>query len=224
MRKHLIYWIAPLAITFILILMNYSGIGWMQQFISPAVNREFGFLENLQLLVIIVIGYYAVKAVIKKRTAIERIAFSLIAFASIVVFLEEIDYGLHFYEHFVLGQSENKEIVRNLHNQGNNNFIIRQTLYTMLVLFFLVLPVSKKYIKNKFVLNFVANKMIISTLVTYILVGQFARLLPKLGMPNNPSLWGNHQEFEEVIVYYLFALFLREIVKKKLYLPKLLNF
>ena len=64
--------------------------------------------------------------------------------------------------------------------------------------------------------------MIMTTFVVYVLIsGLFVRLLPKLGLPHNPSLKGNHQEFEELVSYYMILLYLLELVFIKPALSKL---
>ena len=60
--EHIKFWALPFFASVILILMNYSGIAWMQYIISPPINREFGLLENLQLLIILMMFRAAVKA------------------------------------------------------------------------------------------------------------------------------------------------------------------
>jgi hypothetical protein len=55
--------------------------------------------------------------------------------------------------------------------------------------------------------------MILTTFLVYVVIGGlFVRMLPKLGMPHNPSLFRNHQEFEELISYYMILLYVIEVV------------
>ncbi|NND77828.1 MAG: hypothetical protein HKN39_06560 [Flavobacteriales bacterium] len=128
-----------------------------------------------------------------------------------------MDYGRHYYEYFYEGGKENKSIVRNFHNQGNNNFYVRQFIIFTMILIFVLLPWLrwKDKVKNRYVLFFCADKMIIGSFVVYLIVSQLARRLPELGMPENPSLVGNHQEFEELVSYYIMYLYLYEMVNFK---------
>ena len=199
----------------ILLLMNYSGIRWMQFLISPPINREFGLLENLQLALILVMAITCFKGVLRKTQWLEKIGFSLLTLFSVFVFLEEIDYGLHFYEYFYKGGVENKEMVRNFHNQGNNNFWFRQGTYAVVILTFVVLPLLASKIKVPLIQDAAPRKMAIATVGVYLLISQIARFMPSWGFPVNPSLWGNHQEFEELVIYYLFLLYLLDWVHRK---------
>lgn len=218
-NKPFYYWILPLVSVTILVLFNYSGIEFLKTIVSPEINREFGLLENLQLVVIAIIFYITITAISKKRKPIENLGYLFLSALFFVAFLEEIDYGIHYYEYFFKSGVEDKTIVRNFHNQGDNNFYLRQTTYVVMVLCFVVLPLIKSKIKSNFVQHFCADKLIVASFAVYLFVGQIARLLPKWGMEVNESLRGNHQEFEELTFYYIILLYMFELarVKKPLY-------
>jgi hypothetical protein len=77
------------------------------------------------------------------------------------------------------------------------------------------MPFFKKKIKNNLFHHFAAKQYIIYSFIVYLFIGQVSRWLPKLGMPINESLRGNHQEFEELILYYTILLFVYEIANSK---------
>ena len=214
-RKNFYYWILPLVSISILVLMNYSGIGILQTIVSPEINREFGLLENLQLLVLAVVFFVCLKSIDRKRHKTENFAYAFLALLFFVAFLEEIDYGIHYYEYFFRSGVEDKSIVRNIHNQGNNNYYLRQTTYVVMVLCFVLLPLLKEKIKSSFIRHFCADKMIISSFAVYLFIGQLARRLPQWGMEVNESLRGNHQEFEELAFYYIILLYIYELARLK---------
>jgi glycopeptide antibiotics resistance protein len=91
-----------------------------------------------------------------------------------------------------------------------------------MVLLFVVMPFFKSKIKNNLVNHFAASHYIIYSFLVYLFIGQVSRWLPKLGMPVNESLRGNHQEFEELILYYIILLFVYEVAvsKKALFTAK----
>lgn len=214
-QKKFYYWILPLVSMTILVFMNYSGIELFQTIVSPEINREFGLLENLQLLVLAIIFIVCIRSISSKRHQLENLVFGFLSLIFFVAFLEEIDYGIHYYEYFFNSGVEDKSIVRNLHNQGNNNFYLRQATYVVMVLCFVVLPLLKEKIKIPFIQHFCADKMIISSFAVYLFVGQLARRLPQWGMEVNESLRGNHQEFEELVFYYIILLYLYEVARVK---------
>lgn len=214
-QKHFYYWVLPLLSISLLIFANYSGIGFLKTLVSPAINREFGLLENLQLVVLAIIFFVTLTAISKKRTIIENLGYAFLSLLFVVAFLEEIDYGIHYYEYFFNNGVEDKSIVRNIHNQGENNYYLRQTTYVVMVLCFVVLPLLKDKIKSPFIQYFCADKLIVASFAVYLFIGQLARWLPKLGMEINESLRGNHQEFEELTFYYIILLYLFEISRLK---------
>lgn len=216
---HFAYWQFPLLAGILLVFMNYSGIRWATELISPDVNREFGLLENLQLLLIAATFTYSVKAIRLKNFWLEKWAYVVLSLFFVVLFLEEIDYGIHYYEYFIKGVVEDKSIVRNFHNQGDNNYYLRQASYAVMVFLFVVLPFFRNKIKSSFLHHFSASFMIIYSFSVYLFIGQLSRWMPKLGMPVNESLRGNHQEFEELVLYFIILLFVYEIaiVKKSLF-------
>ena len=216
-NKKFIYWYFPLIVGIILLLFNYSGIDVLQWIISPPINREFGLVENLQLIAIVFLAILAFKGISRQKYWFENLGFGFLGFIFIFAFLEEMDYGLHYYEYLFKDGVENKRIVRNFHNSGDNNFYVRQFLIIMMALIFVLLPWLrwKDKIKNRYVLFFCADKMIIGSFIVYLIISQLARRLPELGLPVNPSLVGNHQEFEELVSYFIMYLYLYEIVNIK---------
>ncbi|MEM9023998.1 MAG: hypothetical protein AAGB22_09665 [Bacteroidota bacterium] len=212
-NQHLIYWVAPLLAIIVLVVTSDSNIPWLQRIIAPEINREFGLLENLQLLVLFFIMVLAWKGFRSRQQRLEKVGYGLLLLFSIVIFLEEMDYGLHYYELLFKDGFTDQEMIRNIHNQGENLFYIRQGLYTLLAILFVLLPVVGPMLKYPLVRYVSANRMIIATMAVYIVTGILARHYHGwVGLPVNPPLWGNHQEFEELVVYYMFMLYLWDIV------------
>ncbi len=210
-QLHQTYWILPLIVSTVLVLLNYSGVPILTGIISPDVNREFGLLENLQLLLIFFCLYYSVKALKRKDHFLEKLMFGGFSLFFLWLFLEEIDYGIHYYEYFFKNAEEDKTILRNLHNQGENKFYLRQASYVVMALLFVILPLLRDRINQPLIKHFIPNKWIVSTFLVYLFVGRLSRWLPMLGMPVNESLRGNHQEFEELVLYYIILLMVYEL-------------
>jgi hypothetical protein len=196
-----------------LIFANYSGISFLQEIISPKLNREFGLLEHLQLLVILFIVIISFRKIRGVNHVLDKLFFTGIGLFGVLIFLEEIDYGQHYLSLFVPVDNASEPL--NIHNQGNNNFIIRQTSYVIFVILFILLPLLKPKLKKIIFLEyFAANRWIVITFIIYLIAGFVARGLPKIGFVVNESLRGNHQEFEELVAYYLFLLLMQEIIDR----------
>jgi uncharacterized membrane protein YecN with MAPEG domain len=183
------------------------------------INREFGLLEHLQLLVIAVTVYFSFQLFRRDTTWWRKSGFFLLFLILILLFLEEIDYGIHYYELLFHGGAKTELEVRNIHNQDDNNYYIRQAAYTIMAIFFVLLPLLRSKFRNPYLQFISGERWLIATFGVYLFTGILARGLPKLGFPNNPSLWGNHQEFEELIAYYLIALFIWGLLQRHHLLP-----
>lgn len=97
----------PVLLTLTLLGMYFSGNLILQRIIAPNLPpmsmddwREFGLLENLQHLCLLIIIAIACFAVYQKTWKWERIGFAILALGSTFVLLEEIDYGTIYYEFF----------------------------------------------------------------------------------------------------------------------------
>ncbi|MEM6394978.1 MAG: hypothetical protein AAF741_01430 [Bacteroidota bacterium] len=209
---HFYYWIFPLVVVTTFVLFNHSGIPFLQHLISPPINREFGLVENLQLVMIALLVYVSYRGISSDKNLVENIGYGLLAAFFVVAFLEEIDYGIHYYEYFYNDGVEDKSITRNFHNQPGKLFYVRQFIIFTMVLVFVVLPLAKPYIKQPFLRHFCADRMIVYSFLVYLFISQLARRLPQFEVNVNPSLKGNHQEFEELTSYYIMFLYLYELV------------
>jgi hypothetical protein len=138
------------------------------------------------------------------------------------MFLEEIDYGLHYYDHLT-GKSQVTKVVvfdnevRNLHNNGKLILnLFKLAAYIVIALFFAVLPLlpEKLKTKNRW-LNFLSpSRYIVGTAICLLILNQIARYLYKNYDYANHSLDANVSEFEEIMTYYIIFLYLRELIKK----------
>lgn len=113
---------------FILVIVVIFSFHYMPvpllDFLAPEWNREFGFVESLQNILLIGISVlFFIKASPSENKRMRRIN-KLLGIAFLGLFLEEIDYFLHYVEYFF--GLEPFEIslngVRNFHNIGLQNF------------------------------------------------------------------------------------------------------
>lgn len=100
-----IYIIFPTVISTTLMAMHFSNIPFLTNLIVPTMPslhanswREFGILENLQHIYLLIMLAICIHASRIKEHRLEKYGALLLALFTTFIFLEEIDYGLHYYE------------------------------------------------------------------------------------------------------------------------------
>ena len=223
-KTHFIYWILPSIVTLSCILIFYLNLFGLSEIIAPEHNREFGIVENIQLLLLLMIFFLAVKGARIHKVKIEKYAYIVVAAATAFIFLEEIDYGLHYYDILTGRNKDNLAAikvfdtkVRNLHNNQNDVLdIMKLASYALIVIFFVLLPLLPDKLKQKYpILGYVCpSRYIVITAFCLLVWNQLALYLYKNFDYSNASLNANVSEFEEIMTYYIIFLYIREMVKK----------
>ena len=221
--EHLAYWVLPLLAGWTFIAMYFSQIHWMQELIAPAFNREFGLLENLGAVLILC----SLAVLIKISRLPLKPAFKGVVLLACMVtglmFLEEIDYGLHLIE-WVKGVSQEEGVqIRNFHNQGNNTNNIKLVANVLLASIFVILPYVDALKRYRAVKIVSPSKMIVFTVVATALVALLHEALDPYGLPSNRALDSNQSEFEEVLIYYTFLVYFVEKYRQFKSSPELLT-
>jgi hypothetical protein len=235
-KRHIYYWIGPAIVGGLLVGLYFSGIPWMQSFVAPEINREFGALESLEHLLLLAITLMAIQGIRRKPTLKEKWALTFGAVGSFFLLLEEIDYGIHYLEYF---RGELFEGKRNLHNFVLNPYgldfdaVVSPIVYVVLGVFFCVLPliIMKdaqpfwSYLKIEPVMARLSARpwlryitpepYSIGTIAAMVLVVQVAFFLDKIDVHSNHELKGNISEFGELFVHYLLLLYVVEMVCKR---------
>lgn len=221
-KERTIYWLGPAVILGILMIFYFSQIPFLVEIVCPAINWEFGILENIQLVILALIFGISIKGLLSKKILLEKVGFGLLALFTVFVFLEEIDYGAHHMKYF-FGTDETffKQLTgeRNIHNQNDAAKWYKRPVYPIMGILFIMLPLFRDRIKNPFLNYITPNKAIIATAILSIAVDVVPRLLIKAGLKDG-GLGTNIGEFSEVMVYYIFFLYLREIVYQKTWIRK----
>ena len=220
-QRHYYYWIGPALVGGILVSMYFSGIGWMQSFAAPEINREFGAVENLQHLIILAIIVVAIQGVFRKTLKWERIVFAAVAVSGLMLLLEEVDYGLHYLEYFSGEKYEGG--ARNVHNFVLNPYgldfdkVMSPVVYFVLGAGFCLLPllVLARKLTRPWFRYLIPEPHSMGTIIAMVAVAQAAFFLDKIDMHSNHSLRVNITEFGEGYVYYLFFIYLVELVFKR---------
>ncbi len=224
-RKHFIYWILPVIVLIPCILIFFYNPGGLSKFIAPEFNREFGILENLQLVLLTGAFIVALRGIRVKRQKAEKLACKLLAIGAVFLFLEEIDYGLHYYE-YIIGKTKAEvdyqiavqHQVRNIHNIGKMNSIIKFLVYLCIAVLFVVMPLlPKKFLhKHRWIEYFSPSRYFIGTAMAMLILNQVVQYLNTIFYDQNIALAGNASEFEEVMIYYICLLYLWEMISKPL--------
>jgi hypothetical protein len=209
-REHLYYWVLPLAAGWTFIAMYFSNIRWMQEIIAPSYDREFGLLENLDALLILASLAVLVRIFLLPVRPLFKVASLLACLVTALIFLEEIDYGLHFIEWMKGIPPGAGTQIRNLHNQGNNTNTIKALANVMLAAVFVILPYVDPLKKFRLVKTLSPSKMILFTVVATVLVALLHEALDPYNLPTNGALSSNLSEFEELLIYYIFFVYFRE--------------
>ena len=215
-RLLLFYVVLPAAVSLTLIAAYFSGVPWLQSIISPNLpgidfntKREMGLLENLDNLLLVGIVIVAACGLRRKKLAPERVGFVLILLFSVWVLLEEVDYGWHFRE-FFLGQHSGS--FRNIHNIGHTTQVIKSVVDLGMVVLFVALPLAARRVRWPLLRYAAPTAYSILTLVVMVLVRTLAHGLESQGYGRGGTLTNNISEFRELVVYYIFLLYVVEIV------------
>ncbi len=218
-RRHLIYCWLPTAVTALLVAMYFSNVPLLTQLVCPRLEgikpnswREFGLLENLQHLTILAIIVVCGRATRASQHPLERWGYAFATLLSTFILLEEIDYGLHYYD-YLLGIAEPDDGPRNLHNQGEATNVIKMVVDTALALWFVVAPLALRRVRQPLIRYLLPSTTLIWTLIGTTAMAKLATFLAKSGLPHD-GLGGNLSEFRELGVYYLALLYLYDLSQR----------
>jgi len=215
-REHLWCWVLPSLFTAVALVFYFSGLRPLVQIVCPEENREWGLLENTQLLILVAIGTVALRALRRARLRAWRWGLVLVAAFALLVCLEEMDYGAHFVQ-LVSGRRESyldKAIgVYNLHHQGASDKIIKRSAYGIMLLGFVIAPFLSRRLRSPWLLDLVPRPRLVITTAVALLSDLIPRSLVGFGILPDGGLGKNIGEFSEVLVYYVFLLYLLDVTR-----------
>jgi hypothetical protein len=184
----------------------------MQEIVAPATNREFGLLENSQNVLLLLASIFSFRLFRLPGTVLIKLIYLLVFIASVFTFLEEIDYGHHFWAYYKTG--EQSAVNYNVHNIGNTNNQLRFAFYLLVACFVLVMPFLPRLPTE--IRRFSApKKMILTVFVLFVVAGLAAFLKQQVGIGYEKSLKGNVSEFEEFCLYYLLFVYVYVMYAKE---------
>ncbi|MGI9290583.1 MAG: hypothetical protein ACR2QG_04800 [Gammaproteobacteria bacterium] len=220
-RPWLILFFIPCGINLALAVMYFSGIPLLQHIVVPdmpwvAQQREFGLLENLQnlyLLTMMGLGAWAIRI---KPYLLEKICgFLLMVFATFV-FLEEIDYGLHWIE-FLSDTPKEAAIPtdnRNWHNDGQRTSIMKDIVTLSCVLLFVIAPFALKNSNQPLIRYLLPVRQYAAGFLGIVLISRVAHYLGDMGL-GAAGIKQNLGEFRELGMYYLYMVWCYTVIIRR---------
>ena len=220
-RPLLWYLLVPLSIQLILVSLYFSNEPVLQSIIVPEVsknkyiNREFGLLENLQNLILLISFIFCLKN-IQQVTPSYRWAAIIVCLGVLFFLLEEIDYGWHFRElWFGLPKDVKEGYFRNLHN--SNEGLLRRIIQALsdisLGILFVISPLIKQKIPRLRRVKIIPSKRFVLSAIglifTTILVETLMFLNPDMNDPLNNNL-GEFMELWFYFIAFLYLIYLRD--------------
>lgn len=222
-------WI-PLLVNLLLIGCYFSGFALLQEIIAPVFvgvvekhSREFGILELLQNILLICVICLLIKSVATRTQWAHKLFFMTGFLAFIFLFLEEIDYGIHYAE-FICDCRLSETEVRSWHNQSHDgvqngtkikraNDLVVLVWFVFIPLLGLIQPVGRWLMR----IPILPGKWLIATLFVGLLCSKFAHFLDDNGYGyldgRQGSLYKNISEFREATLYYVYLLYALALVR-----------
>lgn len=189
--------------------MYFSGSRVLENIVSApyfeavALNsrREFGLLEGIQHAMLLAVVCIAARAVfVHPRRAVRRLM-TAVAIGAALLLVEEIDYGLHYYEYLMQIPHDQLAEKRNLHNIGSRTAALKSIATACAVVVFGLAPFVLWKAKRPWVRYFRPPAYAVLTLIVAGLTRTIAHRFDKAGL--GFGLDGNLSEFRELVMYYL---------------------
>lgn len=204
LREHIYYWMLPSAVVLAMILMFFSGNPVFKAIVAPSLGREFGLLENLQALVLLVAIGFCVRGLLHARVPVERAGFMVLMFVLGFLLLEEINYGEHYWK-LLTGQSlepvgRGNEF--NLHNKISTS-PLKSAANLVLLVVFVLMPLLVRPTAPAWLHYLTPPKLLVITVFCSVALSQFAHHLDDIGGDVDHVLGNNIAEFREVFIYYI---------------------
>ncbi len=246
--KWSVYGVIPLCLSLALQLMYFSGNLVLQRLVCPKLPpmppdayREFGLLENLQSLFVLAMVVILLIGALRSVHRVQRLAFLALTVFSTFIFLEEIDYGTHFYAYAqledvagwfeparsdrfqaLLAQTDFTATPFNIHNQGDLTDVIKGLAGAVMLLLFVLAPFLTGRIRNPWFHYVAPDRFAVITVVVMVLLRLITHQLGGLDAQwaadgansgrEVGAMNNNLSEFRELTTYYLFLVYLAVLV------------
>jgi hypothetical protein len=219
-KKLIVYAAIPAGILAILMGMYFSGIRLLEtivvmpymESVAPNSRREFGLMEFVEHSIILAAMVVAIRAAIRVRPALLRGMFALIALAVLVLFLEEVDYGLHYYEYLRGIHPDEAATARNLHNVGDRTSQLKHLGDFAMGLAFVCAVLPLRRAKSAWVRFFAPDRYLALTLIIGMLTHVIAHSLNDRGL--GVGIRSNISEFREIVTFYFGLMYTLELYRR----------
>ena len=203
----------------------------MQQIIAPDLEgmmpsqrREFGLLEMIQNGLLLAIVILLAIQVWQRKQLLEKLIFAIGLGALGFLFLEEIDYGLHFYE-FLTGNEAGVE-KRNWHNQWDgdleNATRLKRLNDALFLLWFVLVPLLvmiKPLGRIAARIPVIPSRWFLAGFIIALLCSSLAHALDDAGFGvingQDGNLAKTIAEFRETSIYYLYLLYVLQLARSR---------
>ncbi len=208
-RQFVWYFVVPMATSGVLIAMYFSGVRLLETLVAapyfdavpPNSRREFGLLETIQHGILLAASVIAARAAFVHRNRLSRVLMGVVAAVVFLLLLEEIDYGLHYYEYLAGVPHEETAQVRNLHNVGDRTDVLKTLSLVGMLGVFVVAPLALRRSTHRWVRYLTPEPAMALTLLVAIITRTVVHSLKDRGL--GFGLEGNLSEFRELVMYYL---------------------
>ncbi len=238
-KEVLLFAIIPVTFNLFFFGLYFSGVDCLQQLVAPRMSdvipvtswREFGMVEQLQNLFLLYIIIVFLLAAVKRECVFEKVVFAAGVLVMLFLFLEEIDYGLHFWHYLTDSASETKRL--NWHNQftfsdRENGRYLRKFGDLVIVVWFLIVPLLSLRFSFQRIKSVIPSPWFIATLIVSFLCTSLAHYLDDQGMSiingRLGVLKGNVSEFRETTTYYIYLLYALQLTRTTCLIAKKVNY
>ena len=213
-RDLTVYFFLPLAAMAALVAMYFSGIPILETIVAmphlegvrPRTQRELGLMENLQVVLIAGAVFFALRSALKTSIFLPKILFGFIAAVSLFMLLEEIDYGLNYYEFLAGIPPYETAQTRNIHNIGDTHRYMKRAGDIMMILVFVIAPLTLRRVRAEWIRFLLPHPYFLLTYLVSFLTSTVAHALEDRGL--GVGLEGNISEFRETVTYYIALLYI----------------
>lgn len=194
----------------ILIGLFFSGNSALASIVVPELNRELGLLEHFQLLPIAAVAVLAFQARRNEAHRLWRAAFMVATAGAAFVFLEEINYGQH-YLALIIGRGSEAELgPMSVHNLSDTTDIMKLSGDAGMALILVLVPVASRFLERPLLGMYTPSAWYVASMLIMLAAGQLSQELSAAGM--GPGwLRYNVSEFRELFIYYIGALYARDV-------------
>jgi hypothetical protein len=161
----------------------FSAIPLLQSIVSPNLElpnpnaaREFGLLENMQHVILAAVCVRAAMAVRQQRDTQSRVVFALVTVITAFILLEELDYGLHYFDLATDYKNYDNGEMRNLHNLGETADFMKRAGDVMAVLLFGLAPLVFHRSRNVLIRRYLPSlHAVLALIAMFLLRSHFIR-------------------------------------------------